>query len=123
MTIRELIEINNEMLKEQKYWLNHFKYMQNTRDSDDYKTAKKETKKCFDYLKKVDEMIHLLDTLIQCTHISKRRTKAFNVRTNKIGTALDYQINSTHVTKEEYHQVKRIINEIQKAFNLLDGGI
>ena len=122
MTISELIEMNNEMLKEQKYWLNYSRKMQKTGDSD-YLTAIQDEKKCVEYLKKVDEIINLLDTLLQCTHISKRRTKAFNLRTNKIGTALYYQINSTHVTKKEYHQVKRIIGEIQKAYNLLDGGI
>ena len=122
MTIRELIEMNNEQLKEHKYWLNYSRKMQKTGDSD-YLTAIQDEKKCVEYLNKVDEIINLLDTLLQCTHISKRRTKAFNVRTNKTGTALDYQINSTHVTKKEYHQVKRIINEIQKAYNLLDGAI
>lgn len=115
MTIIELIEMNNEMMKEQKRRLNHFKYMQKTRNKDysteyiDKEVANQE--QCFEYLKEVDKMIHLLDTLLECTHISKKRKEAYNLRTEKMGTALEYKINSTIVTRRAYHLVKRTMEQ------------
>ena len=66
MTISELIEMNNEQLKEHKYWLNYSRKTQKNGNSD-YLTAIQDEKKCVEYLKKVNQMINILDTLLQCT--------------------------------------------------------
>lgn len=57
------------------------------------------------------EMLQLLDILLECTFISKKRVKAYNPKREKEGTTLDYKINSTHVTKKEYHLVRKAMIE------------
>lgn len=72
----------------------------------------------YSYMKRNIELVEeaikqfkALDVLLECTHIDKKRVKSYFVKSHKSGTTYDYRINSTSVSRQEYHLVEKLMKE------------